>query len=46
MNQENTEVQLTPWEAAHPWIARLLSDEDADDMDEVICYTLDEIRYA
>ena len=30
----------------HPWLARLSAAEEEDDVDEVIIYTLDEIRFA
>ena len=41
------EEQVSAWEASHPWLT--LSKETApeeDDVDEVIRYTLDEIRFA
>ncbi len=33
------------WNESHPWLAELTQAED-DDVDEVIRYTLDEIRFA
>ncbi len=33
------------WNESHPWLAELTQVED-DDVDEVIRYTLDEIRFA
>ena len=31
---------------SHPWRAQLSAAEENDDVDEVIIYTLDEIRFA
>ncbi len=39
------EEQVSAWEASHPWLAEPASPEE-DDVDEVIRYTLDEIRFA
>ena len=39
------EQQYSAWEESHPWLAELTQAED-DDVDEVIRYTLDEIRFA
>ena len=41
MNDETMETQAS-WEESHPW---LVQDED-DSVDEVIRYTLDELRFA
>ena len=46
MNQENNEPQAPTFEESHPWITlRPLPDEE-DSVDEVIRYTLDELRFA
>jgi len=45
MNQENTETPIS-WEEAHPWLSRLTAREDEDPDDEVIRFTLDELRIA
>ena len=39
------EKQRSSWEISHPWLADPPA-EDEDDVDEVIRYTLDEIRFA
>ena len=39
---QTSSLQLDDWQVAHPWIAISSSD---DSPDEVICYSLDEIRY-
>ena len=39
------EKQKSSWEISHPWLAEPAA-EDEDDVDEVIRYTLDEIRFA
>jgi len=39
------EEQVSAWEISHPWLAEASAVED-DDVDEVIRYTLDEIRFA
>jgi len=35
----------TGWNDSHPWLAEITAAEE-DDVDEVIRYTLDEIRFA
>ncbi len=44
MDEGTLEEQVSAWEASHPWLAEPATDED--DVDEVIRYTLDEIRFA
>ena len=39
------EEQVSVWEVSHPWLVQAVAAED-DDVDEVIRYTLDEIRFA
>ena len=39
------EKQKSSWEISHPWLADPPAEEE-DDVDEVIRYTLDEIRFA
>ena len=38
------EEQVSAWELSHPWLAEPADAEE--DVDEVIRYTLDEIRFA
>ena len=51
MEEENLKQQYsmresnTGWNESHPWLAGSVAAED-DDVDEVIRYTLDEIRFA
>ena len=44
MDEVTLEEQVSAWEVSHPWLAEPAADED--DVDEVIRYTLDEIRFA
>jgi hypothetical protein len=46
MDQETQETQTPSWEAAHPWLRGVMLQEDEDSVDEVIRYTLDELRLA
>ena len=53
MNEEKKETQVSwesgmLWEEAHPWLSRLTDMKDDEDasIDEVIRYTLDELRFA
>ncbi|MBR6165614.1 MAG: hypothetical protein IKQ45_06800 [Clostridia bacterium] len=46
MNQDTNEAQVSSWEKEHPWLGQGLSPEDEDSVDEVIRYTLDELRFA
>ena len=39
------EREKTGWNESHPWLAESAAAEE-DDVDEVIRYTLDEIRFA
>ena len=45
MNEETKETQATR-EESHPWLCRLTSQDEDDSLDEVIRYTLDELRLA
>ena len=46
MNEETKEPQIA-WEESHPWLSGLTAAEDeGDSIDEVIRYTLDELRIA
>ena len=40
------QVQAPSWEEAHPWLSERTVREEGDSIDEVIRYTLDEIRFA
>ncbi len=44
MNEESQESQVWLWESAHPWLSEKVANDD-DSVDEVIRYTLDELRY-
>ena len=45
MNDETKETQES-WEELHPWLSALTKQDDDDSVDEVIRYTLDELRFA
>ena len=45
MNEEAKETQEL-WEETHPWLSELTQPEEEDSLDEVIRYTLDELRFA
>ena len=46
MNEETKETQGS-WEESHPWLPKLTTSQDEDDsVDEVIRYSLDELRFA
>ena len=45
MNDETQET-LALWEASHPWLSSLTQQDEDDSLDEVIRYTLDELRFA
>ena len=45
-NQENREPQAPLFEDSHPWITLKPEAEELDTVDEVIRYTLDELRFA
>ena len=45
MEETKWEDQASAWEVSHPWLAEAAAAED-EDVDEVIRYTLDEIRFA
>ena len=42
MNEETKES----WEESHPWLSKLTKQDEDDSVDEVIRYTLDELRFA
>jgi len=44
MNEETIETQAS-WEELHPWLSWLTQQDEDDSIDEVIRYTLDEIRF-
>ena len=46
MDQETRESQAPLFEESHPWIALTAEAEEEDSVDEVIRYTLDELRFA
>ena len=43
---EETKETPDPWDESHPWLSKLTQQDEDDSIDEVIRYTLDEIRYA
>ena len=45
MNEE-TKEPLVLWVDSHPWVSDLTKQDDDDSVDEVIRYTLDELRFA
>ncbi len=45
MNEESKETQEA-WEESHPWLSKLTQQDEDDSVDEVIRYTLDELRFA
>lgn len=45
MNQETAEMQTETFAEYHPWLVQL-TDPEEDSVEEVIRYTLDEIRFA
>ena len=45
MNEEMKETQAG-WEESHPWLSMLTHQDEDDSVDEVIRYTLDELRFA
>ncbi len=46
MDREAVEEQMKLWAEEHPWISDLFGEDDDNVVDEVIRYTLDEIRIA
>ena len=45
MNEE-TKEPLESWVDSHPWLSGLTRQDEDDSVDEVIRYTLDELRFA
>ena len=45
MYDETKEV-LTAWEGSHPWLSDVTKQDEDDSVDDVIRYTLDELRFA
>ena len=45
MNDEAQETQAI-WEESHPWLSSLTQQDEDDSLDDVIRYTLDELRFA
>lgn len=45
MNQETADAQTETFAESHPWLAQAM-DREEDSVEEVIRYTLDEIRFA
>ena len=46
MNEETKEAQAPAWDESHPWLSGMTAAEEEDSVDEVIRYTLDELRLA
>lgn len=45
MNQETAETQTRSYTESHPWLVQPVNPEE-DSVEEVIRYTLEEIRFA
>ena len=45
MNEETQQTEES-WEESHPWLSDLTRQDEEDSLDEVIRYTLDEIRFS
>ncbi len=45
MNEESKEAQES-WEESHPWLSKRTKQDEEDSLDDVIRYTLDELRLA
>ena len=45
MNEETQETQES-WGDSHPWLSGITKQDENDSVDEVIRYTLDELRLA
>ena len=46
MDQETRETQAPLFEESHPWITLKAEADEEDSVDDVIRYTLDELRFA
>ena len=46
MDQETKDTQASLFEESHPWITLMANAEGEDSVDEVIRFTLDELRFA
>ena len=46
MNEDAKETQESSWDENNPWLSHQTAAEDDDSVDEVIRYTLDELRLA
>ena len=42
---EKMEETQDSWEESHPWLSKLTQRDEDDSVDEVIRYTLDELRF-
>ena len=45
MNEETQQTEES-WEESHPWLSDLTRQDEEDSLDEVIRYTLDELRFS
>ena len=43
---EDTQQAEESWEESHPWLSQLTRQDEEDSLDEVIRYTLDELRFS
>ena len=43
---EDTQQTEESWEESHPWLSQLTRQDEEDSLDEVIRYTLDELRFS
>ena len=46
MNEETQETQVSTWAEEHPCLPQMTFAVDEDSVDELIRYTLDELRFA
>ena len=46
MSEDSKETQAPSRNKSHPWLSQLTESEEDDSVDEVIRYTLDELRLA
>ena len=44
MNDDETEIRDQEWAGDHPWLCQVADSDEMNSLDEVIRYTLDEIR--
>lgn len=45
MNDEPVPAESAAWEEAHPWLSRMESAGEEEQMDDALVYALDELRF-